>query len=350
MILIGEKKESKLSKLFEVLKGKSSLLVLTHTNPDPDGMGAGVGLCYLVKEKLGIHCDFAYQGDIFRAENKAMVRVLSLDLKPFEKINIKNFDAFALVDSQPGFGHTIINKNIFPNIVIDHHVSPSAGISIEVQFVDVRTNVGATSSIVTEYIMEADIPLPKGIATALFYGLSTDTAQLSRNVSELDEKVYLYLLPKVDRKALHEISSPKVPVTYFRALDKALDTAEIYGNVIFSTLRQTDNPEMVAEIADFLLRLDGITWAICGGLFESKYYISVRAEEGQGKDAWLLLKDVLKEEGIFGGHGTVAGGRIPLVDTSSRSLKKLENRLKKAFLDALGERGRTPVKLIFKEK
>ncbi len=346
MILLGERKEPRAGSLFKVLEGKKTLLVLTHTNPDPDGMASGIALCHLVEEKLGTRSVFAFHGDIFRAENREMVRVLGLELVPYDEVGSRDFDAVALVDTQPGFGHTMIRDDVVPDIVIDHHVPPPGGIGIEIPFADIRTGTGATASILTEYLVDAEATIPPNIATALFYGLSTDTADFSRNVSDLDEKAHMVLLPKVDREALRRIRRPRIPVDYFRALGKALAGTEIYGSVVFSSLRHTDNPEMVAEMADLLVRLEGVAWAVCGGLYQNTYYISVRADEGLGKDAWLLLKDVLKDEGVFGGHGTVAGGRLPVIDTSERSIRKLENHLKKGFLDALGERGTVVKRLI----
>ncbi len=345
LILLKGKEDTRAQGLLAALGGKKALLVLTHTNPDPDGMASGFALGWLVEKTLGIPATLAYQGDIFRAENKAMVKVLELPLVPMEKVDAERFDGLALVDTQPGFGHTVLPEGSFPDVVVDHHVSPGGMDALDLPFVDIRPEVGATSSILTEYFHELDVEIPVRVASALYYGIRTDTADLSRNVSELDKKAHLDLYPLVDREALRAVTNPTVTTSYFQALRKALTTARIYGSVIICSLRRTDNPEMVAEVADLFLRLEGISWVVCGGFYNGVYYLSVRAAERKGKDAWLLLKDVLKGEGTFGGHGSVAGGRISTVDDSDRGLRRLENRLKRSFLEVLGERGSTPRKL-----
>jgi len=345
LILLKGKEETRARGLLQALRDKKALLVLTHTNPDPDGMASGFALAWLVEKELGIPATLAYQGDIFRAENKAMVKVLELPMVPMAKVDPTRFDALALVDTQPGFGHTVVPEDLFPDVVVDHHVSPGDKGVLELPFADIRPDVGATSSILTEYTRELGLEIPSRVATALYYGIRTDTADLSRNVSDVDRKAHLDLYPLVDREALRAITNPTVTTSYFQALKKALTTARIYGSAVICSLRRTDNPEMVAEVADLFLRLEGVSWVICGGLFQGTYYISVRAAERKGKDAWLLLKDVLKGEGTFGGHGSVAGGRIPTVDDSDRGLRRLENRLKRSFLEVLGERGSTPRKL-----
>ena len=167
----------------------------------------------------------------------------------------------------------------------------------------------ATCSIVTDYMMELGLEIPPRVATALLYGIRTDTADLSRNTSDVDERAYMHLMVRADRKALARISRPSLPKDYFRVFRKALNATRIYGKVVVCSLGATDNPEHVAELADLLLRLQSAEWVVTGGLYEGTYYISVRAKS-YGRDAWSLLREVLKGEGSFGGHGTVGGGSL----------------------------------------
>ena len=76
----------------------------------------------------------------------------------------------ALVDSQPGFGHTLLPQGREIDIVLDHHVPPENGCENPVVFQDVRIEVGATSSMVTGYMMELGTPLTADVATGLLYG------------------------------------------------------------------------------------------------------------------------------------------------------------------------------------
>jgi nanoRNase/pAp phosphatase (c-di-AMP/oligoRNAs hydrolase) len=325
----------KTQELLDVLRTGKRLVVLTHNNPDPDSMASAMGMGHLAMEVCGIPSICAIRGDIFRAENRVMVKKLGYDLKQAADEPFYATDVIAVVDTQPGFGHTVIPEGKRVDIVVDHHVGPMEGEFEEPRFRDVRTEIGATSSIITEYLMEAGVEVPSRIATGLFYGIRTDTADLGRNASPLDEKAYMFLLQRIDRKAISEITQPQVPVDYFRALRKAMNTTRIYGNVVLCSLGRLENPEMVAEVADLLIRLEGKQWVIVGGLHQDTYYVSVRTD-GNGKDAWLVLRDAMKNEGSFGGHGSVAGGRVQLVNPNPRSLGRLERRLQKSILETLG--------------
>lgn len=325
--------------LLDTLRARKRLLVLTHTNPDPDSMASAMGLRLLVDRRLGLPTDIALSGRVMRAENRELVRAVDLKMLPVGGVDLSRYDAFAVVDTQPGFGHTKIPAGCPIDVVIDHHTSlPSGGEGVP--HFDVRTDVGATSSMVTGYLMESGIEVPADVATALFYGVKTDTADLSRNASKLDIAAYDFLQTRVDRAKLARITTPDVSVDYFRALRTALNNVRVYGPVVLCSLDRTDAPEMVAEVADLLLRMEGKTAVFCGGLVGRNYYVSVRTD-GEGRDAYDLIRGALGGEGSFGGHGSVAGGSVELPDTEPRTLKRLERRLERNILSTMGVDGLT---------
>jgi nanoRNase/pAp phosphatase (c-di-AMP/oligoRNAs hydrolase) len=327
--------EDRTEELVKLLRGTKRLLVLTHTNPDPDSMGSAMGLQHLARIKLGLDSSFGLVGRVMRAENKAMVRTLGLELTPVDQLDIDQFDSIALVDTQPGFGHTSLPEGRSIDIVLDHHVPPESPNAVSVAFQDVRREVGATSSIVTSYLMKLEIPLTPDVATGLFYGIRTDTADLSRNASPVDKAAYEYLMPSVDRTKLAEITTPDLPLAYYKALRDALNNMRIYDNLVLCSLGMISSPEMVAEVADLLVRLEGKQAVFCGGVVDETYYVSVRSEL-DGRDAWYLIRDALDGEGSFGGHGSIAGGSIPMRDPDSRSVRRLERRLERNILRAMG--------------
>lgn len=327
--------QSKATELFRLLAGTQKLLLLTHTNPDPDSLGSAVGLAYLARAKFGVECAFALNGRIMRAENQEMVKCLDIPLAPMREVHVPGFDRLAVVDTQPGFGHTILPEARAIDIVIDHHEGPDATPDLTPAFCDIRTDVGATSSLVTSYLVAAEIEIPAQVATALYYGIKTDTADLSRNVSELDESAYAYLASRLDRQKLAAISSPALPRDYFAALRNALNNVRIYENVVVCSLGRIQAPEMVAEVADLLLRFENKDMVFCGGEVDNTYFVSVRTEYGT-VDAFGLIRDALGGEGTFGGHGSVAGGSIKLPDDSQRTLKRLERRLERNIRISMG--------------
>jgi len=332
--------EGRTAQLLAQLDGRQRLLVLTHTNPDPDSMGAAMGLRLLARQRLGLESTFGLMGRVMRAENRTMVRCLGIDLVPFANLQLDDYDCIALVDSQPGFGHTCLPDGRRIDIVLDHHVPPEGDCDTEVAFSDVRIDIGATSSLVTDYLMQLGVSIDADVATGLLYGIRTDTAELSRNAHPIDIQAYEHLLARVDREKLAQITKPDLPLDYYKALRDALNNIRIYDHVVLCSLGRVSSPEMVAEVADLLVRMEDKQTVFCGGLVDSTYYMSVRDELGQ-RDAWHLIRDALGGEGTFGGHGSIAGGCIVLPDNSSRCVKRLERRLERNILQSTGVEGST---------
>lgn len=330
---------SRTHELRDLLRGRRRLLVLTHNNPDPDSLGGALGLQEFAQLAAGVPSRLAISGKILRAENQAMVRELTIEFDRLDTLVLTDFDCVALVDTQPGFGHTFVPPGLPIDIVIDHHVCADAKVGPgDVGFLDVRPEVGATSTIVAGHLLDAGVlPSPKA-ATALAYGIRTDTADLSRNVSELDLRAWEFLSPHIDRKRLAAITNPRLPVAYFKALNKALDQVRMYDGLTLCSLGRTSSAEMVAEVADMLLRMEGVHAVFCGGLVGNSYYVSVRTEIGI--DAWSLIRSGMEgEKGSCGGHGSVAGGSIQLETGDLRALRRLERRLERNVLRAMGAEG-----------
>jgi len=192
----------KLEKLGPTAAGKT-ILILTHNNPDPDAIAASWALHFLLKTKFKARPRVAYGGIITRAENRAMVRLLKIKMQPLDKVNLHRFEIFALVDTQPGTGNNSLPSRRHASIIIDHH-SPRRA-SSGAAFTDIRPHYGSSSTILIEYLIEAGLPIRKGLATALYYGLKTDTQDLGRNGTEADYKAAIALYPDVQLKRLSQI-------------------------------------------------------------------------------------------------------------------------------------------------
>ena len=159
-----------------------------------------------------------------------------------------------------------------------------------------------------------------------------------RVFSELDVEVFEFLSQHMNRQALAAITNPRLPAAYFRTLKDALGKARLYDGLTLCSLGRTTSAEMVAEVADLLLRMEGVRAVFCGGLVRQSYYVSVRTEVGG--DAWSLIRAGMDgEDGSSGGHGSVAGGSITLDCADSRTLRRLERRLERNILKAMGVSG-----------
>ncbi len=301
--------QERLDRLFEAVGGATSILILPHNDPDPDAIASALALRHLLAERLGVKSDIAYKGIIGRAENKALVRYLGYPLRRLSGSDLHQSAPIALVDSQPGAGNNALPPKATATVVLDHH--PWLEGTAAADFADVRSNVGATSTILTEYLQVAGIEPVSSLATALFYGIKTDTMGLSRSASPADVAAYFYLQSRIDVEALGEIEQAQVPVEYFQKLDTTLHAVWIYDSVVISYMGPMGHPDLAAEMADILLRLEGTRWVICIGTYEDNLILAVRTRNRRG-GAERLVQAVVGDRGTAGGHGTMAGGRVLL--------------------------------------
>jgi nanoRNase/pAp phosphatase (c-di-AMP/oligoRNAs hydrolase) len=175
----------------------------------------------------------------------------------------------------------------------------------------VRPEIGALSTLLTGYLRAASIEPEPPLATALFYGIKTDTMRLARAASQEDIEAYFFLHPLVETEALAEIENAQVEREYFVKLVEALQGARVYDGVVITYLGEMNRPDLAAEMADLLLRLKGVWWAVCMGVYEDTLILAVRARGPYG-GAERLADSIVAERGTAGGHGAMAGAQIPL--------------------------------------
>jgi nanoRNase/pAp phosphatase (c-di-AMP/oligoRNAs hydrolase) len=320
--------------LLGVFRGRKKLLIQTHNNPDPDAISSAVGLRYLFQRYTGRPARIAFGGIVGRAENRAMLRYLKVRMIPGERVDYREFDLIALVDTQPGFGYSAMPPDVVPQIVIDHHPPRADSIPAGVQFAILEEGYGASATIVGEILTRNRIPVPEEVATALVFGIKTETQDLGRDTSEADIAVYTQLYPLANKRLMSRIESERVPENYFREFAKAIGNAVVYDTVVVSHLGEMEVPDMVAEMADFLLRLEGARWTFVTGSVGETLYVSVRASD-ENLSAGDAIVPALSGIGSCGGHAAMAGGQVPLADASDEERTRKQELIADRFLDAL---------------
>jgi nanoRNase/pAp phosphatase (c-di-AMP/oligoRNAs hydrolase) len=301
--------QNRLDLLFKAVGDADRVLILPHNDPDPDAIASAVALRHLLAERLGVQGHIVYKGIIGRAENKALVRYLGHPLHRLANSDLRQPVPIALVDTQPGAGNNALPCGSDAAIVLDHHDWREA--TAKAKFADVRPELGASSTILAQYLEDADIEPSPQLATALFYGIKTDTMGLGRGASPDDVAAYFDLQPRIDVEALVEIERAQVPVEYFERLVGTLQTARVYDGVVISYAGLMSRPDLAAEMADLLMRLEGTRWVICMGTYRDDLILAVRTRSRRG-GAGQLAQEIVGDRGTAGGHGTMAGGQIPL--------------------------------------
>ncbi len=323
-----EESQNRLQQLLEAVQGIEHLLILPHNNPDPDAIASAVALRYLLEQRVKLTAKIAYTGIVGRAENRALVRYLDYPLERLVATDLRTGLSIALVDTQSGAGNNPVVAAADVAIVIDHHLlRPSSA----ARFSDVRPEIGATSTMLVEYLQAANLPLTPQLATVLFYGIKTDTLDLLRSATAADRNAFCYLLPQADLEAVSRLEHAQLSPAYFKSLVETLQSAKIYNNVIVASLGPMQYPDLTADMADLLLRMQDCRWVICLGVYKETLFFSVRTRNKRG--AGQLVQTMVGNRGTAGGHGSMAGGQVPLNDAAP---DELVAQLSQQFVQLLG--------------
>ncbi|MBI5909930.1 MAG: DHH family phosphoesterase [Betaproteobacteria bacterium] len=320
---------SALDRLGAAVGGKRTA-ILMHNNPDPDSFAAATALRHLLRVRFHVHSTIFYAGIVGRAQNRAMVELLRIPLHSARHLDLKRYPSVVLVDTQPAAGNNALPAKVTPRAIIDHH-RPIRKATRRAAFVDVRPHYGAVATILTEYLLAARIPIPANIATALFYGIKTDTYDLGREASDADVAAYKNLVERVDKIRLSRIEHPLRQRAYFQQIHTALENAVSADDVLFTHVTQMPYPDIVAEIADWLFTLRNVSAVLVAGQTkDGRMLLSLRLRRRR-LDASRVIRGIVGHQGAAGGHGMIAGGEIHLPDDSPKSFARELARVRERY-------------------
>ena len=327
-------KQTNLDRLRSIA-GTGPVLILTHNNPDPDALASGKALATLFREAWGISGRLVYSGLVARAENQAVLKYLTPEWEHSDVVlpDFKEYSAIAQVDTQPGAGNNRLNTVHPRHIVIDHHY-PVRETLDTVTYSDIRTEMGSTVTMLFQYLVAAGIQPDPILATAMFYGLKTDTRSLSRGASPADEVTFLELLHNLDQQELSRVELAGLSQEYFQSFSQGLQATRVFGRVVVARLGLITQPDFTAEMADTLIRLQDAHAALCLGQYGDTLHISLRTEPTGQQHAGKIIQQLIISPGKAGGHGTMAGGQIPL---QGKDIEPLFADIEHRFLTIMGE-------------
>ncbi|MFH1279750.1 MAG: DHH family phosphoesterase [Candidatus Eisenbacteria bacterium] len=293
----------KVKELCEFLSPSDRVLVLMK--PDPDALSSAWALKRLLTGRVQT-CQVAHVGEIVRLENKAMVRILRIRSERLDKVDLSTFTKFALVDGQPDqFGEMTLPRF---DIVIDHHPVVTA---FDAPYQDLRPEEGATATILTEYLQRAKARIPKALATALCFGIKTDTNGLTRGASPRDVKAYAFLLPKAHLTHLRQIEQERVSRTDLDLLARAIGKVEMRRKFLFVFLEGPVPPDSLVILADTFVGVAGASVVAVAGTYRSRAVVILRGK-GPRVDVGRIARSAFGEFGNAGGHQVAARAEVLL--------------------------------------
>jgi len=298
--------------------GPRGLAIFCHDNPDADTLASAWALQH-VCEHHKVKAVIYYVGVMNMPQSKELVKVLGLRIKglstPQEVLGALGTHAkLALVDcARPGENNSLPQTAV-PNIVVDHHSTNMALRPGEAY--DIRGNVGATSSIMTSHFINLGIPMDVKLATALFYGIKTDTVGFTTNVNTLDLLSAAYLSAYVFKPLLDLFELPPMPKSTMDALGMALKDREVRRHVSIAYLGELPDRSALPMAVDMLMQQEGVQTAVAMALVGDSVQLSARNRDKKihvGEALHLAFEGM----GSAGGHASSAGGQLKVAALSS---------------------------------
>jgi nanoRNase/pAp phosphatase (c-di-AMP/oligoRNAs hydrolase) len=280
--------------------------VLIVINADPDAIASAMAVKRLLWRNTA-SVTISNINLIKRPDNLAMVRLLSVKLTHISDIAFDKFNRFVMVDSQPD--HHEAFAGFTPDVIIDHH--PETG--FKAPFMDIRSNYGATASIMTEYLRAAKIKPASKLATGLFYAIKTDTQNFQRQALIEDIQAFQFLFRLVNIHLAKKIEQSELRFDFLKYFKTALQEMCVRRNRVFVYLGPVANPDICVLIADFFMKVNAIKWSAVSGMFDNKLIIILR-NDGIQKNAGKVAKQCFGAFGSAGGHKSMARAELLIND------------------------------------
>jgi nanoRNase/pAp phosphatase (c-di-AMP/oligoRNAs hydrolase) len=319
----------RVAKIRRLLDDRERIAILLQPDPDPDGIASAYALRTLLGRKRTTAPIVSF-GEVQRPENQALCEAVGIDVKVIAPDEIADYDGLVLVDVQPNvFGEDPPARLSKVDLVVDHHPERSG---YDAVIRDIRTSYGATSSIVTEYLRATGSEINAKLATALLYGIKSDTQYLGRETSRRDMQSFAFLHASHSPALLRRIERPALPLPGLRALGRALAQAEVRDGIHILVLGRV-REDVIPQVADMALQAQGAEWAIAVGTVNRDIVFSVR-NVGYVRAAGEVVRAVVEGLGVGGGHRSMAKGIIPLKAFREVYGRADQRQIKSALYDA----------------
>jgi nanoRNase/pAp phosphatase (c-di-AMP/oligoRNAs hydrolase) len=278
-------------------------------NADPDALASAQALRRIMARKVAA-VDCAQVNEISRPDNLTMIKALRIPTQRLTPNLAVQYDHFALVDSQPHH-HPAFKEYDF-SLVIDHHPLVPEN-PVEAEFKDIQPGYGATSTMLTEYLYSLKIRPGELLATALLYGIKTDTQSFERQFSDTDVRAFRYLSKFGNLNLLRKISRSEFRLDWLKYFSLAFRKLRVNGHCLHVFMGRLDSPDILVILGDFFLRLYGISWTVTCGVCDETLVLIFRGD-GLHRDMGKLANKLFGDVGSAGGHATMARAEVPLAN------------------------------------
>jgi len=236
-----------------------------------------------------------------------MVERLKIPIERLHTLPVKDYSKRVLLDSQPNH-HSCFEKMDF-DMVIDHHPVTEGW---DAEFIDIRPEYGAVSSMMVEYLRAAGIKPSVALATALYYGIKVDTQDFEKKNMQLADGIsFRYVFNIANRNLVRKFELTELRRSELRFFKIALNEVKASKGRAYAHVGRVGTPDILVIIADFLNRVDKFDWVLVSGIYGEKLVVIIRCD-GYRKNAGKLAQKTFGEYGPAGGHREAARAEVPL--------------------------------------
>lgn len=285
---------------------------------DPDALASAMALQRIIRSKVR-SVTIARTNEITRPDNLAMIRYLNIPVVKWRASMRKKVQRFAIVDSQAH--HNPAFAGLEFSVVIDHH--PKSADPCTAPFQDIRPDYGSVSTMMTEYLYSAGIRPARLLATALQYGIRTDTGTFGRGCTDVDLRAYHYLSRFSDANLMNRILRSEYLPEWLPYFSRAFETLRPCGRGSYVWLGKVESSDILVVVADFFLKVHGMRWVAVCGVSAGRVIVVFRGSYGK-MDLGAVASCVFPEFGSGGGHKTMARAEAALVDVPVENRSGLE--------------------------
>ena len=296
--------------LYDLLADADALTVVCHNNPDPDCLSSALALGRIAAAAGVDERRILYSGQISHQQNRAFVNLLNVDLQPFDPAAVRNRpegSLLAFVDHAIPGTNNEVPADTPVDVVIDHHPAED----VEARFVDHREAVGATATILTEYVVELDVEVDSTLATALAFAIRRETLGFLRGATVAEYEAVIDLYDRTDLDLLRRLSTPSVSGATVDAIADAVHNRVVRGSTLITGVGHTSERDALPQAADYLATLEGVQTAVVFGIVDDSVQLSARSTDSR-VHVGNALSAAFDDVGSAGGHREMGGGEVPL--------------------------------------
>ena len=310
--------------LRETIGDSDRVLVMGHANEDYDALGGAMGVAHLARASgKEVYVVLSKYGETTKKMRRAIeedkeLAPLLIDESEAKDLVTDRTLVFVVDTHVPEMvAAPEVLKRASRRVIIDHH-RRSSSIIPNTLLTYMEPSASSTAELVAELVQYygADEDLPQLIASCLYAGIVVDTKNFAvqTGIRTFDAASFLRR-SGADTKLVRELFAVDIETTKVKSaimakmkiIDKCVAVAECPAGIAQAQV-------IAAQVADFLVNVEGIRCSILFYPMDKKIGVSARS------DGTINVQLVMEAIG-GGGHMTVSGAQIKEQDRESAEKK-----------------------------